>query len=82
MPTGELPGLDQLVTSMDGVDGLTLGENKRLPKTSLPFSIGGSTGGQTSLPFGVGSPSRGVEESDSPLSETPASGPESLGDVA
>jgi hypothetical protein len=65
MPTGELPGLDQLVTSMDGVDGLTLGENKRLPKTSLPFSIGGSTGGQTSLPFGVGSPSRGAEELDS-----------------
>ncbi|MDP6378572.1 MAG: hypothetical protein QF885_02865 [Candidatus Thalassarchaeaceae archaeon] len=65
MPAGELPGVDQLVTSMDGVDGLSMGENQTLPKTSLPFSIGGSTGGQTTLPFGVGSPSRGVEESDS-----------------
>ncbi len=64
LPAGELPGLDQLVTSMDGVDGLSMEENQPIPKTSLPFSIGGSTGGQTTLPFGVGSPSRGAEESD------------------
>ncbi len=61
-PTGDLPGLEQLVTSLDGIDGLALEENQPLPKTSLPFSIGGSTGGETTLPFGVGSPSRGVEE--------------------
>tara|TARA_B100001750_G_C15476626_1_gene582862 strand:- start:238 stop:1539 length:1302 start_codon:yes stop_codon:yes gene_type:complete len=62
MPAGELPGLEQLVVSMDGVESLVLENQSGALKTSLPFSIGGSTGGQTTLPFGVGSPSRGAEE--------------------
>jgi hypothetical protein len=61
-PSGELPGLDQLVTSMDGIQGVSLEPENKIAKTSLPFSIGGSSGGETSLPFGVGSPSRGIEE--------------------
>ncbi|MCS5526172.1 MAG: hypothetical protein NZ737_03725 [Candidatus Poseidoniaceae archaeon] len=64
VPSGELPGLNQLVTSMDGVEKIDVEASNSLPQTSLPFSIGGSTGGQTSLPFGVGSPSRGEEEID------------------
>jgi len=64
VPSGELPGLNQLVTSMDGVEKIDMETSNSLPRTSLPFSIGGSTGGQTSLPFGVGSPSRGEEEID------------------
>jgi tetratricopeptide (TPR) repeat protein len=64
VPSGELPGLNQLVTSMDGVEKIDMETSNSLPHTSLPFSIGGSTGGQTSLPFGVGSPSRGEEEID------------------
>jgi len=64
VPSGELPGLNQLVTSMDGVEKIDVDISNSLPRTSLPFSIGGSTGGQTSLPFGVGSPSRGEEEID------------------
>ena len=62
VPSGELPGLNQLVTSMDGVEKIDVETSNSSPQTSLPFSIGGSTGGQTSLPFGVGSPSRGEEE--------------------
>jgi len=65
VPSGELPGLNQLVTSMDGVEKIDVETSNSSPQTSLPFSIGGSTGGQTSLPFGVGSPSRGEEEIDS-----------------
>ena len=65
VPGGELPGLNQLVTSMDGVEKIDVETSNSSPQTSLPFSIGGSTGGQTSLPFGVGSPSRGEEEIDS-----------------
>ena len=61
-PTGDLPGLEQLVESMEGVGSLVLDDQSSVLKTSLPFSIGGSTGGQTTLPFGVGSPSRGAEE--------------------
>ena len=64
VPGGELPGLNQLVTSMDGVEKIDVETSTSSPQTSLPFSIGGSTGGQTSLPFGVGSPSRGEEEID------------------
>ncbi len=64
VPSGELPGLNQLVTSMDGVEKIDVETSNSSPQTSLPFSIGGSTGGQTSLPFGVGSPSRGEEEID------------------
>lgn len=64
VPSGELPGLNQLVISMDGVEKIDVETSTSLPRTSLPFSIGGSTGGQTSLPFGVGSPSRGEEEID------------------
>ncbi len=64
VPGGELPGLNQLVTSMDGVEKIDVETSNSSPQTSLPFSIGGSTGGQTSLPFGVGSPSRGEEEID------------------
>ena len=61
-PTGDLPGLEQFIESMEGVESLVLDDQSAVPKTSLPFSIGGSTGSQTSLPFGVGSPSRGEEE--------------------
>ena len=64
VPSGELPGLNQLVTSMDGVEKIDVETSNSSPRTSLPFSIGGSTGGHTSLPFGVGSPSRGEEEID------------------
>ncbi len=64
VPNGELPGLNRLVSSMDGIEKIDMGATNSLPRTSLPFSIGGSTGGQTSLPFGVGSPSRGEEEID------------------
>ena len=64
VPSGELPGLNRLVSSMDGIEKIDMGATNSLPRTSLPFSIGGSTGGQTSLPFGVGSPSRGEEEID------------------
>jgi tetratricopeptide (TPR) repeat protein len=64
VPSGDLPGLNRLVTSMDGVEKIDMETSNSLPPTSLPFSIGGSTGGQTSLPFGVGSPSRGEEEID------------------
>ena len=64
VPSGDLPGLNRLVTSMDGVEKIDMETSNSLPRTSLPFSIGGSTGGQTSLPFGVGSPSRGEEEID------------------
>jgi len=64
VPSGELPGLNQLVTSMDGVEKIDVETSNSSSRTSLPFSIGGSTGGHTSLPFGVGSPSRGVEEID------------------
>lgn len=64
VPSGELPGLNQLVTSMDGVEKIDVETSNSSPQTSLPFSIGGSTGGHTSLPFGVGSPSRGEEEID------------------
>lgn len=64
VPSGELPGLNRLVTSMDGVEKIDMETSNSLPPTSLPFSIGGSTGGHTSLPFGVGSPSRGEEEID------------------
>ena len=60
-PVGELPGLNQLVNSLEGLDGMVQLESKVM-KSSLPFSIGGSTGGETSLPFGVGSPSHGVAD--------------------
>jgi tetratricopeptide (TPR) repeat protein len=72
VPSGELPGLNQLVTSMDGVEKIDVETSNSSPQTSLPFSIGGSTGGQTSLPFGVGSPSRGEEEIDD-SNDAPAS---------
>jgi tetratricopeptide (TPR) repeat protein len=64
VPSGELPGLNQLVTSMDGVEKIDVETSSSSLRTSLPFSVGGSTGGHTSLPFGVGSPSRGEEEID------------------
>ncbi len=61
-PKGPLPGLDQLKESMDGIDGIEGTSDPQKPTSSLPFDIGGSSGGSTSLPFGVGSPSRGEEE--------------------
>ena len=84
IPSGELPGLNQLVTSMDGVEKIDMETTNSLPRTSLPFSIGGSTGGQTSLPFGVGSPSRGEEEieesNDAPVSTPNEEEPEESSD--
>ena len=70
--SGELPGLNPFVTSMAGVEKIDVETSNSSPQTSLPFSIGGSTGGQTSLPFGVGSPSRGEEEIDD-SNDAPAS---------
>lgn len=61
-PKGPLPGLDQLKESMDGIDGIEATSDPQKSTSSLPFDIGGSSGGPTSLPFGVGSPSRGEEE--------------------
>lgn len=61
-PKGPLPGLDQLKESMDGIDGIEGTSDPQKSTSSLPFDIGGSSGGPTSLPFGVGSPSRGEEE--------------------
>ncbi len=68
----DLPGIDQLVDSIDGVDMVDVELKKVGVATSLPFSFGGSTGGKTTLPFGVGSPSRGVEDDYHPSRSIPA----------